>query len=161
MDEELIDQTYTPQEITDMTNALNTIKGIVLPKCKNLSPEQRQAFQHSAADRKTYVSKAINYVESNGELLPEGRDLDMVKRDRTFDNQISPLFAEVKILEELYSDTQIAAQTDEYSFLLGVYNKAQYLEKLGTPGMTAIVQDLGQLWKKQGHPKNPPTPPTT
>jgi hypothetical protein len=159
MDEELIDQELTPQEEQDVLNAFQTIRNIILPKSKALTPKQRQALQHAAEDRRNFCGKAINYIEQDATLLPPGKDLVKVKRDRKYNFQLGGILAQAKITEELISDTQIACQTDEYSFGLATYKTAQYKAEMGVPGYDSVVADMGKLFERDGGNNEEPTPP--
>jgi hypothetical protein len=159
MEDELIDKELTPQEEQDVLNAIHTIKNILLPKSVALTPKQRK-IPHTADDRETFCSKSINYVEDDPSLLPPKKNLTKVKRDKKYSSQLSPILAQIRILEEIVSDTLIATQADEYSFGLGTYKTAKYKTNMGIAGYDSVVEDLGSLFKGQKVKKKKHTPPT-
>lgn len=159
MEEELIDQELTPQEELDVLNAFQTIRNIILQKSKSLTPKQRRSLPHAADDRKSFCGKAINYIEQDATLLPPGKDLVKVKKDRKYNFQLGAILAQARITEELISDTQIACQTDEYSFALATYKTAKYKAEMDEPGYDSVVADMGVLFEGQGGKKEEPTPP--
>lgn len=151
----LIDVEYTPQELSDIDMHQEGILAIIIPKSVNLTKLQRK-LPHAAADRKVYCTKSVIVVEANPNLLPPTGTIEKMKRDMLLDRQIEPAREKNAKITELLTDSQIAAQTDAFTFLLDVYRSAQNQAELGVPGMDSIVADLGKLFKKQGR-KKPPT----
>lgn len=159
MEDELIDKELAPQEEQDIIDAIHKIKDILLPKSVGLTTKQRK-IPHTAEDRETFCSKSINYVEDDPSLLPPKKDLIRAKRDKKYASQLVPILAQIRILEEIVSDTLIAAQADEYSFGLGTYKTAKYKANMGIAGYDSVVEDLGILFKGQKVRKKKQTPPT-
>ena len=158
MAENLIDDEYLSQEMADMNADLDDLIAKLKLRSVNLTDEQRE-MQHAADKRKEFTHKGINYSENDSRLVPPTSSVDKVKRDRIMDRQLEGIKEKVKIALGIITDTQVAAQIDEYSYALDVYSIAQTNEKLGIQGMKPIVDDMGELFKSQGNRR--PKPPTT
>jgi len=163
--DDMISVDFTPVEITDITDALNTIIGIIQPKAKNLTPAERQMYGKVRYEFEVWIDKAYGHVMANPTLVPAYINVPEYKKDYAARNAMKPVEEKLKQLYEMFDDTFVLLGHDLYVNSLAFYNAIKVAAKNNAPGATAIHQDLKQQFpgggKKKADPAVPPITPAT
>lgn len=160
--EDLVSVVFTPQEITDVTTAVDSIIAIIKPKAKNLTPAERQMYGKVRYEFEVWIDKNRGHMHDNPTLVPPYIDTTEYEKDYVARNVMKPVEAKLKQLYEMFDDTFILLGHDLYINSIAFYNAVKTAAKNNVPGATSIYQDLKQQFPGGGKKKeDPATPPTS
>lgn len=145
----LIDIELTQAEYDEVLAAFAIIRQ-KMPFLSLISQADADAYQPMEDARKPFVAKAIDYAGSDARLRPEKDVYEAAKRDNNLHTQLTSILHEASQLHELITNTRRVAGSEAFLYGRYVYNLAQLKLKMKEPGMQAIVEDLGKLFKGQG-----------
>jgi hypothetical protein len=141
-----IQATLTHEVKGNAIEAIDTLKDS-LPFLLNLSTAQRVSLPKMDDGRRPFVEKALGYGEKESAVVPPYIDLAELRSDLELYSSLAEIYKPLKQLEQLLSDTLIAAGSDSYTAALSIYNSAKRAAKDGVPGAQSIVDDLKKLFE--------------
>ena len=150
----------TPQQKTDIDNALSVIENSLMGSTQNLSAEERQKYGSVNETNKLFVNKCREYQQTQTNLASP--DVDWVEfeadfQDRTFaDTRLDRLAT----LTRMLSDFKIVHDYDNYQAALTDYAYTNYKAGTASPGFETKVNETKQFFSKTSNKTNN-TPPTT
>lgn len=139
--------TLAPAQATAIATAIATIK-TNLPFLINLTPDERQSISKMGDDGYVYVTKAMDYANTNANIIPAALSLSEGKRDLDLANALRPILQQLNSLVESVDDTMMAAGVEAKDFADNFYNIVKVMATTNTPGMNAIAQDLGVFYER-------------
>jgi hypothetical protein len=162
--ENLVSLKFTPQEVTDLNDALATVISIIEPKAINLTPAERQLYGKVRYEFEVWIDKTRGHMLANPTLVPNYIDTVEYESDYAARSVIKPIEPTLKKIYEIFDDIFVLLGHDLYVNSLAFYNAVKIAAKQNVPGSTSIYQDLKQQFpggrKKKEDPKTPPNPET-
>jgi len=107
-----------------------------------LSPEERRVLPKMGNGTAPFVSKVIEYAESNPEFVPPFVDVQEMKLDWNAVQDLMPLLRTTSQLESNLSDTVMLAGSESFVSSLSYYNSVKLAAKMNIPGAKVIYEDL-------------------
>lgn len=153
----LISQTLSPADFNDIMLAIQTIR-TKLPFLLDLTNQQKQELPKMDDGRAPFVIKAINYASTVPAIVPPLVTAAEMQKDMELFGKLTQIRMELDRLTEEVTDTATAAGVDAYTTSLVIYEMAKMGQRLGLPGVDAIVNDLKVLFENQGGATPTPTP---
>jgi hypothetical protein len=124
-----------------------------LPFLIKLSDSEKTTLQKMDDGRQPFTEKALEFAARATAINPGDELVAHAVRDLNLHKGLSSLETELKQLLEMVTDTKQLAGAEAYEVARFVYMKAKMAVKMKEPGMQAIVDELGKLYK-QGHRSN-------
>ena len=121
-----------------------------MPFLIKLSEDDRGSLAKMEDKRKPFVQKSIELALHNSDIDPGSGLLAGAPNDVDLYTFLASLEIDLKQLLEMVTDTKQLAGSEAFEVARFIYLKAQMNEKLGIPGSTAIVDELGKLFKQNG-----------
>jgi hypothetical protein len=156
--ENLISVEFTPAETAQINAALDTIKGIIINKVINLTPEQRQEFGKVGNERANFIVKSLGYMLQRPDLVPNYIDIAEFQKDVNARQAIIPLLNRVTEIQEMLNDTNLLLGADVFNTAIAFYRNVKIASQQNVPGSTNIYQDLQYDFPGRPKKSNPPTP---
>ena len=113
-----------------------------------LSEADRKSLQLLDDGRKPFTEKAHELATRNAIINPGDALLTACEHDLQLYSGLSIIENELKQLLEMVHDTKQLAGAEAYEVARFVYMKAKMVLKMKEPGMQAIVDELGKLFKQ-------------
>jgi len=113
-----------------------------------LSEADRKSLQLLDDGRKPFTEKALELATRNAVLNPGDALLAAGQRDLNLYSGLSVIENELLQLLEMVRDTKHLAGAEAYEVSRFVYMKAKMALKMKEPGMQAVVDELGKLFKQ-------------
>ena len=98
--------------------------------------------------RKSFTEKARDYATRNASINPGDELLVAAEHDLNLYSGLSIIENELEQLLEMVRDTKQLAGAEAYEVSRFIYMKAKMALKMKEPGMQAIVDELGKLYKQ-------------
>ncbi len=130
--------------------ALQQALQILVPYVIALTPEQRKKLPKMSDGTEPFVSKAMDYVDSNPQFLPPFVDPVEMKKDWEAVMGLLPLLRLAQQLMDTLSDTAMLAGSEAYVAALSYYNSAKQGAKVNAPEAKAVVEDLSKRFVGNG-----------
>ncbi|MDO4224446.1 MAG: hypothetical protein Q4C75_00955 [Bergeyella zoohelcum] len=157
--ENLIQVTFTNDELERIDEALKSIEGVLRGKTINLTPAERQQYGSIAEQNKLFVNKSKELMEQYPQYVPSFLDKTEFDKDFTARNQIETRLQRLKYITEQLSDTKVLLDHDNYYNALTFYKNVKFLKTENVPGIKTIYDILFQFFSKSKKQKETPTEP--
>ena len=155
----LISVSFTDEELTKISTAIEQINTILKGKAINLTPEDRRQYGSIADRNKLLVDKAKFYMEKAPTTVPKTIDKAEFDRDYAARGQVETPLRELTMVAEKLRDTKTLLDYDNLQTAMAYYRYVKYLASQNEPGTTTIYQDLRQYYhggrKAEGKEKKP------
>ncbi len=145
--ENLIQVTFTDEELTQIDTALQTIETVLKGKTVKLSAEERRQYGSIAEQNKLFVNKTKEFMEQYSQYVPSFLDKEEFDRDFKARSQVELRLQRLKSLTEQLSDTKVLLDHDNYFNSLTFYRNIKFLSKENIPGIKSIFEGLSQFFK--------------
>jgi len=113
-----------------------------LPFLIQLTPDERASLPRMGAKSRTFVRKALDVAVQDPDFMPRAFDIDEMRQDVELFESLYPVLTAISELQELISDTCIAAGSDAYAAALMIYNFARLTGQ--GPQLDSVVDEVGQ-----------------
>jgi len=143
---------FTPQEESDLDDALTTIEKVLAPKVINLTPDERQRYARVDNKTENWITKTQGYMEQKPELVPFYVDKAEFDKDLDARKSIKPRLNRVASMLESMEDTNMLISTDVYTAAVAFYRNVKNAASQNVPGITSIYEDLKEQFP--GRPKS-------
>jgi len=145
MSQNLISLTMTPDELTAIDTLLADLEtrlhGLV-----DLTIPQRRSVKKMGLKSEQFARKALNTMELNPQIVPQGVDLADAKADLSTLDQLRPRFERLHRLSKRAADTEMALGNDVMSTVLQGY---ALLKAIGAfHGLDSKRSELGERFSK-------------
>ena len=155
----LISVSFTDEELTKISTAIEQINTILKGKAINLTPEDRRQYGSIADRNKLLVDKAKFYMEKAPHTVPKTIDKAEFDRDYAARGQVETPLRELTMVAEKLRDTKTLLDYDNLQVAQAYYRYVKFLAEQNEPGTTTIYQDLRQHYhggrKAEGKEKKP------
>lgn len=138
----LISVSFTDEELTKISAAIEQINTILKGKAINLTPEDRRQYGSIADRNKLLVDKAKFYMEKAPTTVPKTIDKAEFDRDYAARGQVEAPLRELTMVAEKLRDTKTLLDYDNLQTAMAYYRYVKYLASQNEPGTTTIYQDL-------------------
>lgn len=146
--ENLISIEFTEEELNKIDAGLASIEEVLKGKAVNLSPDERRQFGSIAEQNKLIVNKAKDYMDQKTDLIPHVLDKEEFDKDYAARQQIESRYIRIQRLAEMFSDTKVLLDHDNYMAALTFYKYIKFLAGENEPGATSIYQDMKQFFSR-------------
>lgn len=140
----LISVSFTDEELTKISTAIEQINTILKGKAINLTPEDRRQYGSIADRNKLLVDKAKFYMEKAPTTVPKTIDKAEFDRDYAARGQVEAPLRELTMVAEKLRDTKTLLDYDNLQVAQAYYRYVKFLADQNEPGTTTIYQDLKQ-----------------
>ena len=140
----LVTVSITPEELKQISGAIDILKTTLLPKLKVLNPTERQELPKMGDKSLAFVKKALEYCTQNPELSPQFLDVNEYTNDVMSVETLKALHSPISQLADALSDTMILSGSDAYSAALMFYNSVKIAKKSNVAKAGTIHDDLSE-----------------
>ena len=140
----LISVSFTDEELTKISTAIEQINTILKGKAINLTPEDRRQYGSIADRNKLLVDKAKFYMEKAPHTVPKTIDKAEFDHDYAARGQVETPLRELTMVAETLRDTKTLLDYDNLQVAQAYYRYVKFLADQNEPGTTTIYQDLKQ-----------------
>jgi len=144
--ENRIDATLNTESKNQILQIINGVR-TQMPFLIKISDDEKKSIQQMDDGRKPFTEKARDYATRNAAINPGDALLVSAEHDLNLYSALSIIENELKQLLEMVSDTKQLAGAEAYEVSRFIYMKAKMALKMKEPGMQAIVDELGKLYK--------------
>ena len=145
--ENLIQVSFTDEELNKIDTALQTIETVLKGKTVNLTPDERRQYGSIAEQNKLFVNKCKEFMEQYPQFVPSFLDKGEFDRDYQARQQIETRLHRLENLTEQLSDTKVLLDHDNYFNSLSFYRHIRFLSKENIAGIKSIWEALSQFFK--------------
>ncbi|CAI9429918.1 Type I site-specific deoxyribonuclease [Candidatus Ornithobacterium hominis] len=155
----LISLEFSEEELQKINTAIQELHNIIKTKAVNLSPEERRQYGSIADRNKIFVDKCKAFMEQDPSLLPRTIDKEEFDKDYTARGQVEEPLRKLARITEMFSDTKILLDFDNYNAAIAYYKYMKYLASENEPGSDTIYRSLkqhfsgGRVAEKEDEPK--------
>jgi hypothetical protein len=133
---------FTPEQLTQIRNAIQILNSVLRPQLIQLGPQSRQELAKMGDKSIGFVSKILEYARTNPDFAPRYFNIDDATTDfnavtllREFNNSLSTL-------AEMVQDTMTLSGSEAYAASLSFYSSVKSAAKDEQPGAKLIYDDL-------------------
>ncbi len=152
---------FTPDEKNDANNAVKALELILVPKLRNLSPDERVKYGSINEQNKLIVNKVYDYNKNQPNLSSADVDWEEFRNDYESRAFIQAIMVRLQSLLTGLDNTKVLHDFDNYQASLTDYGFSQYKAGTKTPGFETKVNELSQFFNRTGTVNKPAadTPP--
>lgn len=123
-----------PQEVaTQVTAKLQEIKTLLAPYTAHLTKEDRMNLAKMGDKSLAFVSKVMEYVQTNPKFIPAMMNAEEFKKDFNANQQMVPFQTLADQISEAVKDTAILTGNEAYVQALYYYGNVKMFAKAGDP----------------------------
>jgi hypothetical protein len=148
--ENLINFTFTNEERSKLTDAFNTIDGILKPKLVNLKPEDISNMVHMGNRNMGFVIKAWEIADKNQHLVPEFIDMEAFHIDLNSTVTLREIYRSFEDLAQTVKDSLMLAGSEALQAALAFYAYLKLAAKSNVPGAESAYNELSEYFPGRG-----------
>lgn len=148
-----ISATISDQTLAQIETKISEIRQLLSPYLVNLTPEERTKLPKMSDKSVSFVSKVMEYIKTNPDLIPPMMDKEEMEKDFKLNQSLQPVFKILKQLSENVSETLMLTGHEAYAQALLYYATVKMAAKTGSPDAKTIQEDLGKRFAGQGKTK--------
>ena len=145
-----------PADLQIVRDALKLIRKTLERYLISLTPEQRKRLAKMSDGTEPFVSKVLDFSESDTEFNPPFMDVAELRKDLEVYTQLYPLYIASKQLANELSDTSMLAGSEAYVASLSYYNSVKMGAKMNVNGAKAIYDTLSKRFEKSSSSSEEP-----
>jgi hypothetical protein len=131
-----------PDELKKVDDALKAVEAAIGNYLVALTPKERQELPKMGDKSFPFVSKVLDYSESNKEFTPPYVDTAEMKRDFKAVDDLQSRARKLRQILSNVDDTVTLAGSEAYVAALSYYNSVKLASKLSVPNAKTIFEDL-------------------
>lgn len=147
---DFIKQHLSTAEKAQLNTLLDTMQNILMPKCCNLTPEERQKYGSVNELNKLLIQKIRDYREQQPGMASPDVDWAEFEDDYQDRNFYEQFIARLALLTEMADDTKKLHDFDVYQAALMDYDYTKYKMYTHQPGYDSKHQDIRQFFPNTG-----------
>lgn len=131
-----------PEVLVQVLDLQSQINQLMAPYVIALTPDERHDLPKMAEKTVSFVSKALDYAESNPEFAPKYLDIKALQTDVKAVTDLTSVEQPVQNLFIQLNDTIMMSGSEAYIAALMYYNSVKAAARRNVPGAKAIYDDL-------------------
>ncbi len=151
-----ISAAISDQTLAQIETKISEIRQLLSPYLVNLTSEERTKLPKMSDKSVSFVSKVMEYIKTNPDLIPPMMDKEEMEKDFKLNQSLQPVFKILKQLSENVSETLMLTGHEAYVQALLYYATVKMAAKTGSPDAKTIQEDLGKRFAGQGKAKKTP-----
>ncbi len=151
-----ISAAISDQTLAQIETKISEIRQLLSPYLVNLTPEERTKLPKMSDKSVSFVSKVMEYIKTNPDLIPPMMDKEEMEKDFKLNQSLQPVFKILKQLSENVGETLMLTGHEAYAQALLYYATVKMAAKTGSPDAKTIQEDLGKRFAGQGKTKKTP-----
>ena len=151
-----ISAAISDQTLAQIETKISEIRHLLSPYLVNLTSEERTKLPKMSDKSVSFVSKVMEYIKTNPDLIPPMMDKEEMEKDFKLNQSLQPVFKILKQLSENVSETLMLTGHEAYAQALLYYATVKMAAKTGSPDAKTIQEDLGKRFAGQGKAKKTP-----
>lgn len=151
-----ISAAISDQTLAQIETKISEIRHLLSPYLVNLTPEERTKLPKMSDKSVSFVSKVMEYIKTNPDLIPPMMDKEEMEKDFKLNQSLQPVFKILKQLSENVGETLMLTGHEAYVQALLYYATVKMAAKTGSPDAKTIQEDLGKRFAGQGKTKKTP-----
>ncbi len=151
-----ISATISDQTLAQIETKISEIRQLLSPYLVNLTSEERTKLPKMSDKSVSFVSKVMEYIKTNPDLIPPMMDKEEMEKDFKLNQSLQPVFKILKQLSENVNETLMLTGHEAYVQALLYYATVKMAAKTGSPDAKTIQEDLGKRFAGQGKTKKTP-----
>ncbi|WP_120489310.1 hypothetical protein [Bergeyella cardium] len=148
-----ISAAISDQTLAQIETKISEIRQLLSPYLVNLTPEERTKLPKMSDKSVSFVSKVMEYIKTNPDLIPPMMDKEEMEKDFKLNQSLQPVFKILKQLSENVSETLMLTGHEAYAQALLYYATVKMAAKTGSPDAKTIQEDLGKRFAKKSPSK--------
>lgn len=151
-----ISAAISDQTLAQIETKISEIRQLLSPYLVNLTSEERTKLPKMSDKSVSFVSKVMEYIKTNPDLIPPMMDKEEMEKDFKLNQSLQPVFKILKQLSENVGETLMLTGHEAYAQALLYYATVKMAAKTGSPDAKTIQEDLGKRFAGQGKTKKTP-----
>ena len=151
-----ISAAISDQTLAQIETKISEIRQLLSPYLVNLTPEERTKLPKMSDKSVSFVSKVMEYIKTNPDLIPPMMDKEEMEKDFKLNQSLQPVFKILKQLSENVGETLMLTGHEAYVQALLYYATVKMAAKTGSPDAKTIQEDLGKRFAGQGKARKTP-----
>lgn len=148
-----ISAAISDQTLAQIETKISEIRQLLSPYLVNLTPEERTKLPKMSDKSVSFVSKVMEYIKTNPDLIPPMMDKEEMEKDFKLNQSLQPVFKILKQLSENVGETLMLTGHEAYAQALLYYATVKMAAKTGSPDAKTIQEDLGKRFAKKSPSK--------
>jgi hypothetical protein len=140
----------TDEDMTEINNAIKTLKTKLLPHLKTITNAERIEIPKMGDKTVAFVSKALDYCITNKEFVPPYLDVEAFKIDVRAVEILRSMKTPISQILEAIDDSDLLSGSEAYIAALLFYNSVKVASKSKITNAETIYNDLSVRF--QGRP---------
>lgn len=138
-----------PQQVLSEVNTkLQEIKDLLAPFMGSLTVDERKSLPKMSDKTVAFVTKVIEYTNSNPKFIPPMMDASEFKKDYRANQVLLPIHATSQQVSELMRDTIMLTGHEAYVQALYYYGSVKLAAKAGDSEAKIIQEDLSKRFPR-------------
>ena len=148
MADNIVSIKISPADLTKVLEAVKTIELTLKPYLISLTADQRRELPKMSDKTAPFVSKVLDYVETNAQFAPSYLNVEELKTDLQAVTDLTQIFRPIEQIYENLNDTMTQAGSEAYVASLAYYNSVKQAAKMNIPDAKTIFNDLKVRFEK-------------
>jgi hypothetical protein len=141
-------------------DAIQLLQEKLQPHLVDLGPEELRRLSRMGPRTVAFVNRALVYAQLHPEFRPAFVDVDELARDLAAVDTLRSILSPLSLLAGMVNDSLVQSGSQAFGASRAWYQAVKNAAKLGHPGATLIVQDLGRRFAAPS-PKRVSAPPSS
>jgi hypothetical protein len=142
MQENEFDLQLTSEQTTQVIDAINVLKTVLMPRLKVLNKDEKRDLLFMGDKSVAFVEKALEVTRQEINLLGAFIDEVAFENDVNAINTLRSFEYQVSSISSAIDDSYAIAGSEAYKTALMVYSLMKNAAKMGQPGATEKVEEL-------------------
>ncbi len=134
--------------LAQVTDLVNQIASLLQPYLHALTPGQRKILPKMADKTVSFISKALEFANSNSQFAPAYLDVKSLSDNVTSVTELTQVENPLASLSMQLSDTVMIAGSEAYVAALTFYNSVKEAARRNVPGAKPIADDLKKRFEQ-------------
>lgn len=148
---DLVQLHFTAAEIATIDAALTQLENVLIPKCRNLTPEERTQYGSVNEHNKLLINKSRDYRQTQPNMSSPDVNWKEFEADYQDRYMLETRIQRAATIVEMMGDTKILHDYDNYQNALTDYRYTRYkAETEGAGGYTTKYQEMKQFFPNTG-----------
>ncbi len=130
--------------------AVQTLMDKLMPHLVSVGAEEKRALAKMGSKSVDFVSKTLNYANTNPQFKPAFVDIDDFSSNVSAFGMLRSLQQPMSQIADMLDDSLTLAGSDALNSALAYYQSIKTAAKLNVPGAATIAEDLAARFAGQG-----------